>query len=194
MTVCDSVRTAATNLTSCDHLLCDYTHLSCLIPSIDLFPLPCIPSLSSPISHGTHPVLLPSSALCILWVYSLLSSALPQELPSYTEGVSGVSIKARTFWKPCLCAICRDLPQFIVRGAERTLKIKPFYRLLQETPKTPSSFFFLSALLWCGEKEEWKDHSVSFFSNAALLFPDCCDSLWVSCCEWRWPSFRTTSG
>lgn len=144
VTVCDSVKTAATSFTSCDHLLCGYTRLFCLIPSIDLslspvFPLSPPPSLMAPL------VLLPSSALCSLF-FVQLSSALPQELPSYTECVSGVFRKPRLFGSLFMCKL-HSFTAVYCQGAETTLKIKPIHRFLQETPKKPSSFLSLALIM-----------------------------------------------
>lgn len=145
---------AATSFTSCDHLLCGYLRLFCLLPSIDLSLLSCIPPLSSPISPVTPPPcflpqLPPSSEFILLKSFVKLSSALPQDLLLMHCRCLWSFYNVGTFWKLVFVLFAVTLTlQFVVRGQRKGWT---FYRLSQGTQKASSRSFLQALRLWCGE-------------------------------------------
>ncbi len=102
--------TEATSFTSCNHLLGGYLRLPCLVPSINSSlprsPPPSLLSLLRPASFlsSLHPL-----EFILLKSFVKLVSVLPQELPSYTEGVSGVFMKSGLSGSLFMCNLPRLL-------------------------------------------------------------------------------------
>lgn len=190
-------RTAA--FTSCDHLLGGYLPLFCFLPFINLSLISCIPSLSSHISPVTPPpCFLPQLPPCsefTLWS-NLLSSplfSLRNFLPTLKVSQELLFFQVRTFWK----IVSVQFAETAVRcqRAETSLNINGLQIVTRTKWHHPGRS---CKHLDCdvenrGRADIKRKVFMSPSPNALLLFLHLLYRLlWVS--EWRWPSFRTTSG
>lgn len=153
--------------TSCDHLLGGYL---CLPPlhrfiSSPLYSLTLLPHL---FCHSSS--LLPSSAPFFLWVYPLkwfvkLSCVLPQELTSYTEGVSRGFYKVRSLWELVSVQFVQTVKlQFIVKRAEKSLNVNIFQIITRNTKGIIQGI--LTSILW----RKWRLGRCKVFSRNASFF------------------------